>query len=316
MKRPESLPIDPSRLRVTDLIIGLLSLVWGTTYFVIQEGLSDLPPFTAVGVRFAIAGSIFALIAPAISRREGGRRPGLRISLVLGLGNFTIAYAIVYVVETKLPSGLVSVFWGTFPLMLATCVRIFLPDEVMSRRQWLGFSIGFLGIIILFLTDLREIGEDGMIFGALLLLSPLVTSFGQVYVKKHGGHVSSVQLNRNGLLIASIVLLAIAGMREGDARIVWSATAIGSVLYLAIVGTVVTFGLYYWALRHAPAHRLGVIAYLTPILALTIGTVFGQEPLSWHTLLGTALVLGSVGLVMRRGRRPTAMPASVARTSD
>ncbi len=295
---------SPARLSLTDAIIGLLSLIWGTTYFVIQKGLADLPPFTAVGVRFAIAGTVFALLAPRLAPREGGETPGWRLSILMGVFNFTISYAIVYFVETELPSGLVSVFWGTFPLILATCVRVVLPDEHMERRQWLGFGLGFLGVVLLFVTDLRDIGPDGIALGLLLLLSPLSTAIGQVIVKRQGAHVSSVLLNRNGMLIAAAVLLSVAAIREREARIVWSATAIGSVLYLALIGTNVTFGLYYWTLRRTPAHRLGIIAYLTPLLALTVGFVFGDEPVSWHTLAGTALILSSVGLIMIRRRRP------------
>ncbi len=295
----------PARRRalLTDAIIGLLSLIWGTTYFVIKQGLADLPPFTAAGARFTLAALVFAGIAAAFGKREGGVRPDARTSLAVGLLNFACSYSIVYVSETRLPSGLVSVLWGTFPMMLAVLSHAFLPSGRIAAREWIGFLVGFAGIVVLFATDLVHVGPGGLAFGALLLVSPAASAVAQIHVKKQGAQVSSLYLNRNGLLIAAPLLVAAGLLFERDARVVWSATAIGSVVYLALVGTVVAFGLYFWALRHAPAHRMGVIAYLTPMTALCVGTFVGDEPFGWHTLVGSALVLGSVGLVMR-GKRP------------
>ena len=130
--------------RLADLVIGLLSLIWGTTYFVIREGLNDLPPLTAVSTRFALAALLFVLLAPPMARREGGERPGLKISAVLALCNFSFSYGIIYVCETKLPSGLVSVLWATFPMMLAILSNRFLPSEKLRHSQWLGMVFGFV----------------------------------------------------------------------------------------------------------------------------------------------------------------------------
>lgn len=293
----------PARHAVAiDLVIGLLSVIWGTTYFVIRQGLEDLPPFTAAAARFTVAAAVFACVAPAIARREGGRAPGTRLTLVLGLCNFTLSYGLVYVAETRLPSGLVSLLWGTFPVMLAGLTGFLLPEERVTARQWAGFAVGFAGIALLFATDLESIGGEGVLYGALLLLSPLVSAVGQLHVKRHGRDVSSALTTRNGLAIAAVLLSATALVVERGEPVRWTATAVGSVLYLALVGTVVAFGLYFWALRHAPATRLGVITYLTPTLALTLGTLAGGEPFHLHTLAGAALVLGSVALVMWRRR--------------
>jgi len=304
---------DSIRLRA-DLIIGLLSLIWGTTYFVIRKGLEDLPPFTAAGVRFTLAAAVFAVVAHVLARREGGRPPGARLSLVSGLLNFACPYGIVYLTETRLPSGLVSVLWGTFPLVLAVLSHAFLPGERLGRRQWAGFGVGFAGVVLLFATDLSALDDGALAFGLLLLASPVSSALGNVYVKQRGAAVSSLLLTRNGLAVAAPLLLAAAALTERDASVVWSATAVLSVVYLALFGTVLTFSLYFWALRHAPAHRMGVVAYLSPTLALGIGSALGGEPFHWHTLVGTALVLGSVGLVL--AARPARPPAETTPASD
>ena len=60
------------------LLIGFLSLIWGSTWLVVRGGLRDLPPFASAGVHFALAGAVMVLVAGRLHRREGGERPALR----------------------------------------------------------------------------------------------------------------------------------------------------------------------------------------------------------------------------------------------
>ena len=301
--------MQDARPLATNAIIGLLSLIWGTTYFVIRVGLDDLPPFTAATARFATAGVLFAVLAKLFAAREGGTRPSLLLSLVMGFGSFGTSYAIVYWAETRLSSGLVSVLWGTFPLMLALFGSVWLRTETLSARQWFGIAVGFAGVVLLFATDIAQAGDDGWVYGAVLLLSPMVAALAQTYVKRTGAGVSSLLLNRNGICLAVPVLGTLAFVFERDLEPNWTPRALASVAYLAVVGTVVTFGLYYWALRHAPSHKMGMTTYLAPTIALAVGAGFRGEPLHLHTLVGSGLVLGCVAVVLaplpavrRRGR--------------
>lgn len=294
--RPAATPAGPGPWTVLSSL-ALLCAIWGSTYLVIREGLHDLPPFLAAGTRFALAASILCVLAPRAARREGGDAPTLRLSLTMGVLNATISYGIVYWSETVLPSGLVSVLWSAYPLFMALSGHLFLPEERLRPVQGLGFLVGFAGVGLLFLTDLQAIGPRALTAGVVLLASPLVSTVGNTILKRHAGGTSSALLNRNGMLIGAVLLLSLAAWREGDAVVRWTPRAVGSVLYLAVVGTVVTFGLFYWLMRYAPATRLSLIAYVIPVVALTLGTLVGDEPFERHTLAGSATVLVGVGLV-------------------
>jgi drug/metabolite transporter (DMT)-like permease len=138
----------------------------------------------------------------------------------------------------------------------------------------------------------------------LLLLSPVSAVIGTTLVKHHGAGVSSTLLNRNGMIIGALLLLATAFVVERDAPLSWTLPAIGSVVYLAVFGTVLTFSLYFWALRYAPAHRLGLIANVTPAIALFLGWAVGSETITRWTLAGAALILTGVVLVVYRPHSP------------
>lgn len=289
----------PSRTTVT-LLIAFLCLIWGSTWVVIADGLRDLPPFTSAAARFLVAALAMTALAPAIARREGGGSPSWRLRLALGVCNFGASYALVYWTETKLPSGVVSVLWAVFPMMMAASSSWFLAGERLRTAQWFGFALGFAGVVLLFATDLRTFGPEGVPAAAILLLSPLVSCVGNTLLKRDGKHTSSALVNRDGMWIGAAILVVLAFVLERDAPVAWTTRAALSVLYLALVGTVTAFGLYFWLLRHTEAWRLSTIAYVTPAVALCLGTLVAGEPFTEWTLAGSLAILAGVVLATVR----------------
>ncbi len=292
--------------RAANLWIALLCLIWGSTWFVIRGGLDDLPPLTSAAARFLVAGLAMAVVAQAWAGREGGGRPPAWLWLVLGTCNFAISYGIVYTTETVLPSGLVALLWGVFPMLQALAAHLYLPGERMRRAQWFGMALGLAGLAMLFATDLRSFGARGIPAALVLFVSPLVSVVGNTLVKRHGGGTSSLVLNRNAMVFGAVLLSIAAGACESQVGVTWTGSAIATVLYLALIGTVVTFGLYFWLMRYIDAQRLSLIAYVTPAVALTCGSLFRGEPLRPSTLAGAGSILAGVVLVVRGHRGPRA----------
>jgi drug/metabolite transporter (DMT)-like permease len=290
---------------VVALLLGLVSLVWGSTWLVIRIGLRDVPPLTGAGIRFVLAGLVMALLAPALVRREGGGRPPLGAVLLQAGCQFCANYALVYWAETVLPSGLVSVLWSAFPLMLALLGHFVTGSERLVARRWLGLVVSFCGIVLLFATDLRAVGRGAIGMGLAVLLAPAAVAVSTTYVKQRAAGSSSVLLNRDSMLLGGVALLAMALVLERDRTFSPTAAALGSILYLSLAGTVLTFGVYLWLLRTVPAYRMSLTSYVTPVIALLVGAAFGAEPLGGSTLGGTALVLAGVALTLAR---PPARP--------
>ncbi len=288
----------PSAL-VVRLSMGLLCLIWGSTYLAIRFGLEDLPAFQSAAVRFFLAWLVLLAVAPPLVRREGGARPTLGLVLAMGGINVALTYGIIYWCGKVLPSGLIAVLWAVYPLMMALAAHFFLPDERLRPRQALGFLVGFAGVAYLFRTDLVALGPEGLPAGALLLLSPLVHAIGTLILKRYGAGTSSVLLTRSGMLTGALGLAAAALLLEDAGTARWTWRALLSVLYLALLGTVLAFTLYYWLLRHAPASELSLIAYVIPVIALTVGALLGGEPLTRTTLQGSGIVLLGVALASR-----------------
>ena len=281
-------------------LMALVALVWGSTWLVIKQGLESLPPLFAAGLRFAVAGVVMALIAPWLVKREGGGRPPWSAILAHALCQFVLNFALVYVGETVLPSGLVSVLWSVYPLAMAMSGHFVTRAERLSIRQWIGVLVGLLGIGALFATDIAVISPKALTMGLLVMLGPLSVAFSTTVIKRRAYMASSVLLNRDAMLLGAGLLLALSFVFERGQPVRFTPMAIWSVGYLAIAGSVVTFGVYAWLLRTVAAYRLSMVSYVIPAIALWLGATFGNEPLRSTTVFGTGLVVFGVALTLGR----------------
>lgn len=296
-------PTTPSpRPALVAGLMAMISLVWGSTWLVIRTGLDDLPPLLAAGLRFVVAGGVMAALVPLLREREGGDAPPRLVVVVQALCQFTGNFALVYWCETVIPSGLVSVLWATFPLMMALTGHFVTRAERLQGVQWLGLCVAFAGVASLFGTDVAKGGDRAVRMGLLLLLAPASVTVSTTLIKRRAAGASSLLLNRDSMLLGGALLLVLSALFERGASVRVTGGAVFSVLYLALLGSVVTFGAYLWLLRSVPAYRLSLVSYVTPVLALLLGRTLRSEPFAGTTLAGTALVLAGVGLTLRKQR--------------
>lgn len=299
--RPEIPGLDPvPRWRIVAAVV-LLALIWGTTWSVIRVGLEGIPPFTGVALRFAIAAGLLAILARRRGVRLGGRPHERRIWWINGLLSFAASYLIVYWCEQWVPSGLTAVLWATFPLFVAVLAPVALPRERMGRAAIAGTVVGFVGVAVIFSEDFALLGgREVALASAVLLLSPIVSAVANVSVKRWGEGLSLFSITIVPMAIGSAIAGTLALVLERDRAVVFDARSIAALLYLAVAGSAVTFTLYYWLLRRLPATRLSLITYGIPVVAVCIGTIVLDEPVTPRMLVGGALVLAGVALALRR----------------
>ncbi len=292
--------MNPASPRATTiaLLVGLLCLIWSSTWLVIRYGLQDLPPLGAAAIRFLLAGALLALLCRLLHGNQRPNAPRFWLSLTMGTLNVAVSYGVVYYCETRLTSGVTAVLWAVYPVMMASLGHLFLA-EPLDRRQATGFLVAFLGTVTMFCGDLGG-AQDALGFALLLLLSPLSCAVSTAIVKRHGGDSSSLLLTRDGLFLGGLLLLLAAAWFEHDRPFVLGLRAWLSTLYLAVVGSALAVSVYFWLLRHTRASRLSLISYVTPPLALTIGWLAGDDQIDVLTLAGTALIVAGVAMVVDR----------------
>ncbi|MCA8952331.1 MAG: EamA family transporter [Planctomycetes bacterium] len=283
----------------SSLAIALLCLVWGSTWYGIRICLAEQPPLTSAAARFLIAGIATAALVPVLRRREGLPPPRPWLWMASGLTNFAGSYGILYVAEQVVPSGPAAVLWGIFPLLMAASGALFLGER-LDRRQVLGTLVAFAGIVTVFGGGLGDLDSGNLGHSLLLLASPFIAATGTTLVKKYGSRTSSLLLNRNGMLFGAGALAAAAWLTEDPASARWTAPGVTALVALALFGTTMSFGIYFWLLRTTPASRLALITYVTPIIAMSLGALTGDGTVDTHAWIGTGLVVLGIVLVVRR----------------
>lgn len=273
----------------------LLTIVWGTTWAAIRVGLRDVPPFTGVALRFFIASAILLVAAKAGGIRLGAQPREKALWLINGALFFSVSYGVVYWSEQYVPSGLAAILFATFPLLVSLFAHWMLPGEPLRIRSGFGALVAFAGVVVIFSEDLAKIGGPKTELAAgVLLLSPVVSAMSSVLVKKWGASIHPISLAAMPMAVAAVVMTVLALLFERHRPAVWTRASAGSLAYLAVVGSAVTFTVYYWLLRRVRASRVALIAYATPVVAVATGVLFLHEPLTSRFVLGGALVIAGV----------------------
>jgi drug/metabolite transporter (DMT)-like permease len=272
-----------------------LTVIWGTTWAAIRIGLADIPPFTSVALRFAVATAILLTIAKVTDVPLGKHPHEKTLWLVNGALFFSVSYGVVYWGEQFVPSGLAAILFATFPLLVTIFAHLLLPGEPFRARSGFGVLVAFAGVVVIFSEDLAKIGGPNTAFAAgLFMLSPLVSAISSVLVKKWGGPIHPISLAAMPMAVATVVMAALALSFERHRPIAWTPRALGSLAYLSVVGSAATFTTYYWLLRRVRASRVALIAYATPVVAVATGVLFLHEPLTSRFVLGGVLVIAGV----------------------
>jgi len=274
-------------------------LIWGTTWLAIRVGLEGVPPFTGVSLRFGLAAVIVLGIAVALRVPLGRSARERWLWLANGTLSFAGSYGIVYWAEQWVPSGLTAVLFATYPLFVAVLAHLAVPGERVALLELAGILVGFAGVGVIFSEDLRSLAGEGVPFAAgVMLVSPFVSALSSVAIKRWGAGIHPLSLTAMPMAIGSALTGLVALVTERDATFIWSGRSIGALLYLTLFGSVVTFTLYYWLLQRMPVKRLSLIAYVIPVEAVMLGTLF-DEPLSARIVAGSALVIVGVALAVR-----------------
>ena|SRR5215813_3645486 len=294
------------------LVWLVLCLIWGSTWLFIKLGLQDLPPFSFAAIRFLIASLILALLIAA--RRlhvPRGRNDLLLISLT-GILSFTLNYGLVFWGEQYITSGLAALLQSMLPAFGLIIAHYYLPGEPLTVPRIVGVVLGVIGVGVIFSNQLRVSGPKALWGSAALVLSALCAAFANVIVKAYCKHIDPVVLAA-GQMMSGLVLLFLIGISlEGNPfRFHWTWIALISLLYLAVVGTVIAFSLYYWLIRNMNVTDTMMIALVTPVVAVFLGMIALKETLEWRTLAGGLLIISGLSLIVfRRPRRVEARDAS------
>lgn len=272
----------------------LICLIWGSTWFAIRLGLDSLTPLVSAGLRFSVAATVIYIIMRIRSISIQKDKISMRLYYFMGIFSFILPFGLVYWGEQYIPSGLAAVLFAVYPFFVALFTRTFIPEEKIGMVKIIGMIFGFTGIVVIFSQNLLTIGMNYALGMSAVLLSGLLQSTIAVSIKKYGQHLHPLSMNLIPMAIAGIGMLLLGILLEDTTHLKFDVKAVSSVLYLGIIGSVVTFTAYYWLLKKINIILLSLTAFITPIIALLIGWIFLDETLLPNQVYGSIFVLSGL----------------------
>lgn len=296
----------------TAAALGIVYVVWGSTYAAIRIGLGGFPPFLLGAFRFVTAGTLLLLLTRIAGRGFPSRREvrdaAITGVLLLFVGNGGVVWS-----EQYVASGLAAVIVATVPLWMVLLDALFPGGERVSAAAMASSAVGLLGVGILMAGGIvLGRGTEFWLGVGALLLGSFGWALGSIY-GRHAARPASPAAATAVQMIAGGAALALLATTRGEwSQLEWARVRGAPLLanaYLVVFGSLVAFSAYVWLLRAAPPVLVGTYAYVNPVVAVILGFLLFGERLDAWAMAGTAVILLSVVLVQAFRRRATPAPA-------
>jgi len=282
-----------SRLEVAAIV--LLVLAWGSTFAAVKIGLDSAPPILFGGLRSVLGGAVMVVLATVRSGRPELRRTWPAYA-VLTLLNVVLFFSLQTLAILELPSGLASVLIYLQPVLVGVLAAPLL-GESLSRFKVAGLLLGFAGIAVVsagaFAGHVSALGVGYAVVGAL------VWALGTIAFKRYADEVDAWWAVAIPFLVGGLLLTAGGAAVEG-VDIDWSGEFVAAFVYAAVIGTALSWSLWFGLVGSGEAGRAASYIFFVPLISLVIGAVFLHESLGLSLLVGAALVIVGVYLVNRR----------------
>ncbi|UAB78367.1 DMT family transporter [Erythrobacter sp. SCSIO 43205] len=280
----------------------LTGTIWGSTWFVITGQINGIPAAWSVFYRFALATPALFLVAFLTKRRLRLTRPEQMLAVLVGLFQFSGNFLFVYHAELYVTSGIVAMMFGLLMVPNALLAKVFIGERAQGRF-WIGSAIAIVGVSLLLVHEWRANPDAGVVGGnvglgiVLAMLGILAASFANVIQANPTGRgVPMVSLLAWAMLYGTIFDLGFAFVTAGPPPVPTAPSYWGGIVYLALIGSVVTFPLHYNLVREIGAGRTAYNSILTISVAMLISTLF--EGYQWTALTASGMGLAVIGMVL------------------
>ena len=283
-----------------------VALIWGSTWLVIKDQVGQVSPSWSATWRFLVAGIAMAGLAKVRGESLRLDARGFRLAALVGIPQFALNFQLVYASEQHLTSGIVAVLYALLLVPNALLARVFLGQPLTGRfLAGSGIAIGGIALLMLHEARLAAPGAQAPLGITLAVGGLLSASIANILQSSpQARHVAMVPMLAWAMLIATVINVASAWIIAGPPQIDWHPRYLAGIAYLAFIGSVVTFPLYFHLLRTLGAGRAAYNGVLVPVVAMALSTVF--EGYRWSVLAASGAALALAGLVVALNARKPA----------
>jgi drug/metabolite transporter (DMT)-like permease len=287
-------------------LLLLLTGLWGSSFLFIEIALEEVEPTVVMALRLLLAALV---LVPAVVIRfgAGGTYRRLRGAwvplLVLGAINAAVPFTLIAWGQKHIDSGIAAIANASVPIFVALLAIRYRPSERVAGSRAVGIAIGILGVAVL--AGANPEGGWWAVAGTLAVVTAaFLYAVGALYAQTHVEAVDPIVLVAGSTIAGTLMLLPVAGAQAPGHLPGWEVWVAVSVL--GIGGMALGQFVYYVLLENHGSTKTALVTYLLPGMALVLGVVFLDEPLTVAAVAGLALVLAGVALgsgMLRPSRR-------------
>jgi len=285
------------------LIVLGLTAIYAVCFIAIKAGLPFMPPLRFAGMRALIGGAVLLGLMAALRRPLLPPRRSWPGIVALGLTSTALGFGAMFLSPGRTGAGIASVLGNTQPVIVPALAALFLGER-MTRSKWIALVLGMIGVALIAFPALGG-SEASSVAGPLLALAASGgLAVGSVIVKRIASGIDLFALTAWQLVVGSLPLLAASAVVERDMPVVWSATFVSLLLFLALIGTALATAIWYWLIRRDDVGRLTLFFFLVPVFGLAIAALAFGEQVSLSAGIGVIVTLAGIGAVVWEARRP------------
>jgi drug/metabolite transporter (DMT)-like permease len=278
-------------------------LIWGSTWIGIKMQLGSVEPMVSVTYRFGLAALILLIWCRVRGLNMRFTRPDHSFMFLQGILLFGFNYLLFYIAELYIASGLAAVLFSTIVLMNIVNGALFLKSPV-SGRVVFGGVLGLVGIILVFKNEITSFSIDnaGLTGFLLCLAATLLASWGNIVsARNQKKNLPIIQTNAYGMGYGALVMLLVSLFTGKAFTFDMSVQYAGSLIYLALFGSVIAFGCYLTLVGSIGADRAAYATLLFPIVALAISTIWEDYQWTGSAASGVGLIILGNLVILRKG---------------
>ena len=283
------------------LLLLFLSLIWGSSFYFIGEGVKSVPPLTLVFYRIFFAGLALYLVFLWLRRRLPKKLDFWIKVAVMALLNNIIPFTLIAWGQQTISGGLASILNSNTAFAAVFLAAIFIPSEKLGIRRIIGTLIGICGVTLVTGFDvLKEITLTSLSQLAVLLAS-ISYALGSVWGQTQLFVYEPKDIACGTLLIGSLISVPFVILTNGIPNLAAFDLKFILILFgLSIAGTAVAYIVYFRILELAGAANLMLVTIIVPVFAILIDVILLQKWISLRIFLGFIVI--SFGLLLIDGR--------------
>jgi drug/metabolite transporter (DMT)-like permease/proteasome lid subunit RPN8/RPN11 len=284
--------------RLTGLYLVICG-IWGTTWFAMQKAVATLPPMTAAGLRFSLAFPFLAVIlwripgkSWTLPKRSVWLLPFVTVCYII------VPYTLINIGEQHVDSGLAAILFSSVTVFLLVFSKIISKTRV-SLAQWIAVIAGLICLVFLIISATGQVRSDSVLAPMAILAAAVLHSLTYAVLGRFGKDASVLTLEALPVGIGGAILLILGEFTEHPRWSQVSASSWLAVIYLAVVASVIGFGVYFYLVQRMSPLWLSFVFIFFPIIAVGVSIAAGQARLRPVTVLLGAGALACFAITKR-----------------